>query len=663
MKRLRLALPILLLAIGTATSADAAGSSFRYERTIVPATSGPQLIHPDAALLAGARTVRYAGDQAGGVIAGGLEDLRLFDAEEREIEYLLLAPRQGREQWKRGRIRAIAATKQTSGFEVDFGRRLQVDQLKLEGFAPPFMKRARLEGSSDATRWVLLADATLFDLPDEALRRTKIDFDEGEYRYLRLMWDDRSSARVGLPSRANGRVVRSEAAPSVRAGVEVIRRASEPGKSRYRLRLPGRELPVMAVEVKVARGNVHRPAEIHEARLQDGVALPVVLGSGVLRRVEREEGVAEEMAIAITRPASPDLELVIDDGDRAPLEIESVLVHFAPLPAIYFEASDARPIVARYGTPGASAPRYDLEAKRREIEPAELPEASWGEVQRQETTAEAPDVPLPPYGPALDIARFLYRREVPGGRRVLNSLLADAAVLAHSRDLADVRIVAPDGRQVPYVIEERDEPLVVELPLSPREAGGHRNISRYRLALPHDTFPGVVRLVLRTSARVFARHVTVERPPDEARGAGIETLAAGNWASNAPDLEAPPLVFDIRVERAPHLILTIDEGDNEPLPLATPELHLPTRRLRYFDPGDAPLTLAYGDAELERPRYDLALLGPQLFALPATEIEAEPEKEVPLPGAGKALVFAAALAGAVVILLLLLARLIRPEKQ
>jgi hypothetical protein len=68
------------------------------------------------------------------------------------------------------------------------------------------------------------------------------------------------------------------------------------------------------------------------------------------------------------------------------------------------------------------------------------------------------------------------------------------------------------------------------------------------------------------------------------------------------------------------VLVTIEEGDNSPLPLDSARLLLPAYRLRLFRERDAALQLAYGRDDLSPPEYDLALLAPQLLGVAATEV-------------------------------------------
>ena len=149
--------------------------SFRFERPVLPGAAGPNRLEPDVVLLSGAEPVPYAdagGDGVGegpGSFRGGLGDLRLYDGAGREVPYLLVAPVRRGPEWRSGRLLAVAPRKNESGFELDIGvagaagATETVDRLRVGGLPAPWLKRFRLEGSGDRSRWtVLVAEGTLF---------------------------------------------------------------------------------------------------------------------------------------------------------------------------------------------------------------------------------------------------------------------------------------------------------------------------------------------------------------------------------------------------------------------------------------------------------------------------------------------------------------------
>src|SRR5206468_4482582 len=134
-----------------------------------------------------------------GVANAGAGDLRLIDRDGNEVQYLLITPKV-EPTWRGAKLLRVAPTKTTSGFEADLDALLPIDRVRLDGLPAPFLKRVQVEGSGDRAHWsMLIPSATVFDLPNEGLELTTLDFAAGSYRYLRVTWDDRSSARIPLP--------------------------------------------------------------------------------------------------------------------------------------------------------------------------------------------------------------------------------------------------------------------------------------------------------------------------------------------------------------------------------------------------------------------------------------------------------------------------------
>ena len=91
------------------------------------------------------------------------------------------------------------------------------------------------------------------------------------------------------------------------AAVMVERRASEPGTSRFRLRLPSTRLPLVALDLDCGGGHLLRPARVIEPRLNGEEVEPVALGAGTLRREVQGLLTAEGLRIPIEAPQGADL--------------------------------------------------------------------------------------------------------------------------------------------------------------------------------------------------------------------------------------------------------------------------------------------------------------------------------------------------------------------
>jgi hypothetical protein len=658
---------------------DAQEARFAVERVVSVTSPGPTRLPVDVPLLAGAQPFRVTrrGDVA--IAEGGLGDLRFFDAEGRAVPYLLVDPPRAEPEWRHATVLPIAPTRKTSGFEADLGASADVDLLRVEGIPAPFLKRLVLEGSGDRQRWTMLvAEGTLFDLPDEGLRRTTLEFAPGPYRFFRVTWDDSSSGRVPIPRTvAARRAASGSSAPTTIVELALDRRPSEPGRSRYRIRLPGAGLPIVAFEIDAAGGHVYRRATVSESRFTGTEATPAQLGQEMLVRVVRDGISAGALRVPVVAPMAAEVDLVIEDGANPPLEVRRITAALARLPWIYLESSGS-PIVARYGNPTLRRPTYDLEAARDSLDLMAVPAGRWGEPRTAVEAGAAPSgVTLLEVGAEVDAGSFRYVRPIPAVRSGLAALSIDAAALAHSRGpaarFADVRVLDSANRQVPYLVELRDEPLEIELAVTPatqlhameltRQEGGRR--SAYSIGIPYPNLPAGT-LVVETSARVFRRGVRVglERPADRShRSAWFEVVSAGQWQHVDQQIQAQPLALSLPGMDRTDLVMVVDEGDNAPLPIASARLLLPHYRLRFFQSEGAVLRLVYGAPNLEQPRYDLTLLAPHVMGATAEETVPGAEEggrvDSSAPSLLSPLTFWMLLGASVLVLVGLIVRLVR----
>ena len=633
-RELILALGVASLALTFASSAHAEAidpSAPRLQRRIQVTKAGPQILAVDLELLAGTQS--------------SLADLRLFDEASREVMYLLVPPRTQEPTWHASSaILPTVSGKGESGFEIDLGESLPIDRLRLSGLATPWMKRLRVEASGDHRRYNLLVpDGTLFDLPDEGLRQVELDFAPGEYRHVRVVWDDRSSSAIGLPETVSVRLTGSKKVPvswftSVPwlTSVPFESRHSRAPLSQWRIRLPGKGLPIIAVEVETKQAPLSRTVRVSESRLEGGRLESRGLGTATLRRTLRSGLVAADLRIPIEHPEGNELILTVDDGNNAPLVIERVLVALDRQPSLYFEARQPGTFVMHYGKQNAEAPRYDLEAERENVTEREIARAEWaGPAEVLDRATPSPPNPQSnvvwAHGSAVDKSRFAYSRAIEGNAAGMLSVRLDPAVLAHSTDLGDLRILDVALRQVPYLVERESEPLIVDLLAQPttndsRPKALDARFSIYQVQLPFPTLPSG-RLVLTTNHRVFRRELSVyvERPAHREKAPSLHEVVRATWVHADPNQTAVPIELVLPAGTDPHLLLAIDDGDNDRLPLASARLYLPAHSLRCFRQRDETLQLFYGDPSLVAPSYDLALLAGELRELPTNEASLEPE--------------------------------------
>lgn len=650
---------VALYAFG-AQADTAKASSFEFERSIAVLRAGPQKLPVDIDLLAGA---------APGL---SLSDLRIHDTAGAEVPYLIVPPERPRDVWQTAKqVIPTPPGKGYSGFEADLGAVLEVDRVRVRGLAAPLMKRVRLEASADRTHYnVIAADRTIFDLPAQGLEDLDVDFAPGRYRYLRGTWDDRGTSPVALPGPVSVHVVAEILpTPPLVAPVPFERQPSKPALSRFRVRLPVKGLGVAALELDVGESEIYRRAVVTEPRLAGRQLEPVTLGSTVLKRTSRGDLTAAALHIAIDAPRGSELDLSVDNGNNPPLDLKDVRVVLAPQPSIYFEAKAAGTLTARVGNPKAERPRYDLEAIRSAL-PQNLSLARFAGPPRQRPTAPpapaaAASSPVLP-GAAVDVRSFAYVRHVLPGKPGLVSLRLDAAVLAHSRQLEDVRVVDPAGRQIPYLVERDADPLSIGVAverLAQRPTGLPDRHSYHRVRLPYATIASA-RLELVTSARIFQRTASLwidvtdtNREPARSRWSAQRQQP---WQHANRDDPAPAVTFDL--PGGDDFVVGIDDGDNSALAVTQANLLVPSLRLRFFRTADEDLALAYGNSTLSEPHYDLSLIAPELEGVPEQDaaLQAEPAShEKPQQSDKTTRWFWASLAGAVVVLMALIARLVK----
>jgi len=649
------------------------------ERGIEVATAGPHRVAPDVSLLAGAapfKVVLHPGaPEPHATAEGGLSDLRLVSARDgHAVPYLLIYPPSPEPQWRRAVVQPQTSTQKASGFEADLLTPQTIDGVRLAGVPQPFLKRARIEASGDREHWTMvIGEATLFDLPDQQLQQTSVSFAPGTYRYLRVTWDDRNSARVPLPAAVSARLVtpRPTPAPSL-VPVQFEKRPSEPQRTRYHLTLAGARLPIVALRLEIDNAHVFRRAMVTEARLTAWQAEPVTIGRSALVR----ETANDVVRLPIQQPSQREIDLVIEDEANAPLDIRAITAELAVLPWIYFEADG--PVTARFGDASLSAPVYDLEAARPSIDIDRVPEAHWVSAAA-ETPTPTPSAlttaGLPVSGAPLETSTFKYSRDIAAGDAALVALPLDAAALAHSVGpqgrFADLRVVDEANRQVPWLLERGAEPLPAALEAertSPRaldlkDAAGRR-LSVYRITLPYSRLPEAS-LVMRTDARVFRRNVRMgyERPADRRhRDPWFESFASLVWEHADPATTPTALSVPLQTSDIANVTLVIEEGDNSALPIASVQLLLPTYRLRFFRSASVTLRLLYGDDRVAPPSYDLALLAPRVLGAPATAASLAPEAGIATTATDRLIApraFWALIVLAVVALLAILISLVR----
>lgn len=611
-------------------------------------------------------------------------DLRLVDSDGKETPYLLEWTREGEglATWQAGigdirreREGGRRASPVRSQWTIDLGQPRTFTELNLNVPDSAFAWHVRVETSTDGDRYeVVESDAALFDQVwnGERVRKTDIRLESVvTARYLRIVARSASTARVldfegasvtlrrALGGTAWSREISAEPVEMSEAGRE--------GVTRYRLQasslLPFDEVEIMADDSAFARG-----VRLIEAVDGAGRVREELLGQGRIFRLRSGDSVVagESVRFRTRNGVGGTLYLEVDNAASPPLRELKVRLHGSRLRLLFPASGHALSLY--YGNPATRAPTYDLETLRPRM--AQTLPTAFAEVGAEAVNPhflrEPPLRFAAVLGASLDPAPWQHERALaPVLAEDVYTLTLKAEDLAASRpDLADLRVVNEDDRQVPFLIERdfSEERIPLSVEHGPSKAPGR---SHFQL-LPPGTLPrdGAVRL---SGIELGIADAFFERP------ARLISVSGGSRRERTFHLAlarrppaSGPLWFATTATLGP-VRLEVDDGDNAPLEIGSAVAVVRVPRL-VFKSAPGTLRLLLGNPEAEPPRYDLAGLRRELLAysaLPANafEIVANPSKGSAwfssLPGASSGAMVWGGIIAAMLVLLALTLRTIR----
>lgn len=634
-----------------------------------------------------------------GACRGDLSDLRVFDAGDREVPYLI-----------DGGLPAAAGLEVQQSFEPEL---LEVSQERIEPEGAVRTTRETYEVAAPPEA----SQTGFWDLVVEARRRSFVRRVEvtargpgGTDRVLltgsvfRLEDPPREKTRLTLPAFGGpafegpafeGRlavtfegedgsylepVLRFESARSLPAReravleLEELSRRSDDRRTLLEVARPRGLVPDVVV-VATSTAAFNRRVEVWDEGPGAGEE---ALGRGALFRVRATTAV-EQVEISLGPARGDRLRLVIDDGDSPPLADLAVNA-VVRRPALLFSlppAADGPSGFLRFGGGRAYRPQYDLtalaphlpaagvaaEVAERLYDPALLGTARLGPVAANPHFDPAPVLAFA-HRAGSEIDRRVYRHRrsldvVPSAEGLARLHLAPEDLAVTRPDLADLRIVDGEGRQRAYLLERgaRDQlPLVAAPPVT--EDG----VSSYALALP-VTPATVDRIVVDTPAPFFDRAYELRAK----QGKAERTLARGRLARRIGDPRPVEIAFEAR--RLDALELRVEDGDDAPLPLGGVTARLSVADLYLAVPAGR-YELLLGRPEDRPPRYELARVRDVVLAVASSEADAGTLEENPDYRARFRLATAAGrqrlllwlvLAAAVVVLALLTLRMARRD--
>jgi len=609
------------LLLAQAAAVDSERAAWQYRRAVI-APAGASL----ASVVLPPEVSAKAGPSG--------RDLRLVDETGREVPYLLdwTSEREGLATWqvaigdvRREQEEAREDSAIRSRWTLDLGGPRTFTDLTLRLPDVSFAWHVRVEASTDGGSYeVINADAALFDQTwnNERVRRTEVRFDAPvTARYLRLTARSAASSRVleieGATVTLRRRLKGDAWSMNVPASPVANPDAARTQTTRYTLAASSL-LPFDEVEILSEDTAFSRRARLIEESGGAARGSATVLGQGTVFRLRASDALIAGESVrfpARTGHGGP-LHLEIDDSGSPALRGLRVRLHGSRV-RLLFPVSGER-LTLYYGNPTTRAPSYDIEALRPRLTQAIGTFAAEiaNEIVNPEFRREPPLRFAATLGAALDASGWGQARPIlPLPEEDVYALTLTTDDLAFLRpDLADLRVVDAEDRQVPFLIDpgfaEERIPMKVQRTDPPPRPSVYLFRRAGSLAGAPGEGPRISRLELEVADAFFERSARLIHAANESR----RELPFSLTVSRKPPA-TDPIVLAVSVPLG-EMRLEVDDGDNAPLDIRSAHAVVRVPRV-VFKAAPGSLRLLLGNSTAAAPRYDIAGLRGELLAYSA----------------------------------------------
>lgn len=592
---------LLLAAVGTLPAADLP-SDWKNVQTVEISRAGLLKFSVPGSTLDAARP--------------GLEDLRLFTEEGKELPYRLERPLQERPSvTSGGDFRAKLLPESTVAI---FDTRLVVP-IRAVNFVTPtreFLKSLKLEGSIDGVNWQTILEAAPIFRQANSAQQLLLEIPPAIYQQLRATLDDRNSKPIALTG-AEIHAASAKPAPVEPLELSITETEEAPGKTHLTLTLAGANVTLAELALETGDLLFTRPVTLWVREYSDSQIHETVVWRDTVYRIGLPgQASAEKLSIKpdVQIPGR-ELFLTIDNGDSPPLKISAIKALRRP---VYLMFANARPgkLHLICGNPLATAPNYDLASFKGTMKP-ELVSATPVSPLTTNSAYRAPEA-LPTVqtaGALIDLAKWKYRKRIELTAGAVHRVELDLDVLAHAVPAcSDLRVIR-DGKQIPFLIHRTSLLRSLKPEVAMEKDAKRPTLSRWSLKLPLPMLP-VTQLACNTSANLFKRSaLLIERLTDERGNSYTAQLGSAEWVRSSQQnigklslTISPPPSTD-------RVFLEIDNGDNSPLVLEDFQFWYPAVSVLFKASAGVETFLYYGNSEAMAPQYDLGLVAPQVLAI------------------------------------------------
>ena len=588
----------------------------------------------------------------------GLEDLRIFDPNGREVPYLIDRPVASPSVQRIPKDFRVAINGTTTTVEIETGVEQPIQAVVLETPAGNFIKPVTINDSNGQT---IVAGRPIFRQPNGA-SQLRLVLPRGVWPFLRLTVDDSRSEAIPLTG-ARLEAVTGEPAASESSPVTLTDRTESDKQSRLTLDFGANHLTVASLGFETQDPLFSRPVTLAVRQVAENAITERPLASDAIYRVS-VAGIepAERLEIPLDQELpGRELLVLIDNGDSAPVPFT---VHATRRPVyVVFLAQTAGQYQIATGNPRCPAPRYDVATLAGQLKGATVASLKVSSLAGNASYRPTEALPeIQDLGTTLDVAEWKFRQPVSLTRAGVQQLDLDMDVLSRAdASLRDLRLMR-DGKQRPFIVERTS----ISRKFTPTvSASNDQKLSRWSIRLPRPNLP-VTRLACTTTSALFRRQVSLYEEPTDERGEKYRrTLGQATWV-RTQESKAPLQLFIGSAPLTDTVTLETDNGDNPAIELAGFEVFYPVTRLLFKAPQEPATWLYYGNRAAGSPQYDLDLIAPRLLAEEknvATLGASESLKESPVGdffrlSGTKSVIFWVALALVVVVLLVVIARLL-----
>jgi len=546
----------------------------------------------------------------------GLEDLRVLDAEGREVPFLVSRPVRRMGTMLSPKKFGTSIVGQTTVILIETGGQHPLEAVTLETPASGFIKAVKVEGSNDQHTWTMLATGQPVFRQANGVAQLRVNFPEGNWPFLRVTVDDKRSEAVPFTgARLHG--ITGELAVGEPLRAVLVDRTENDGQTRLTLDLGAANLTLSAVRIETDEPLFTRSVAIAVRQVGENAVTERVLARGTVYRVAVEgQPVSAGLEIQLDVPVpTRELLVLIENQDSPPLPVKSVTVERWPVEVI-FRAPQAGRFQVLTGNPRCAAPRYDLAALRGSLAIAPLPVATQalGPVTVNSSYRPAEALPeIEKLGAALDVNAWSCRKRVEIARAGVQQVELDLDVLVRADPgFRDLRLMR-DGQQRPYVLERTSIQRKLVPEISAANDPKRPTVSRWKIRLPKARLP-VARLTCTTPTALFRREVHLYEEAVDERGEKYRrSLADTTWMRTPPGT-GRVLESSFSAPVTDTLFLETDNGDNPAIVLQNFAVYYPVTRVLFKAPAEPVTWLYYGNREASFPQYDLDLIAPRLLA-------------------------------------------------